>query len=104
MTDLNVNTNINKNYLLSLVATPVFINRFNSSPSYFEMPAGLYLIDAVIFHFDGHIELGVSEYDPSISLEQFDIDKFHIAYFNLHDLDINHEQAITTTLINHQAA
>lgn len=103
MTDFNVNTNINKNYLLSLVATPVFINRFKSH-SYISMSSGLYLIDAVIFHFDGHVELGVSEYDPSIPLEQFDIDKAHIAYFNLHDLDIAHEQAITTSLINHQAA
>lgn len=104
MTDLNFNTNINKDYLLSLVAKPVFINKFNSSPSYFEMPAGLYLIDAIIFHFDGHIEIGVSEYDPSTPLEQFDIDKSHIAYFNLQDLDINYEQAITTSLINNQAA
>lgn len=104
MTDFNGNTTIDKNFLLSLVAKPIFINGFNLPEGYFSRPSGVYFIDAVIFHFDGSVELGVSEYDPSISPENFDIDKAHIGYFNLNDLEINQDSATNTSLINHQAA
>jgi hypothetical protein len=104
MTNSNVYTIADKNYLMSLVGTPVFIKSFNLPEGYFSMPSGLYFIDAVIFHFDGHVELGVSNYDPNITIEQFDIDKAHISYFNLDDLEINKEQLTDITLINHQAA
>lgn len=104
MTDLNINISNNKNFLLSLVAKPIFINGFNLPERYFSIPAGIYLIDAVIFHFDGQIELGISEYDQNILPENFDIDKAHIGYFNLNDLEINYESTSIPSLINHQAA
>lgn len=102
---MNVITKANKQALIDMIGKPVFINHFNQAEWSYSLPAGQYFIDSVIFHFNGSIELGVSEYDPDISTDQFDIDKSHISYFNFDDLQIiDHDQGTHTTLFDPKAA
>lgn len=88
MTALNIITKNDKIALLSLVGTPVHISTFKQPEGYYPLPAGIYFIDSIIFHHPDSVEVGVSEYDPSIPLSEFDIDKSHISYFNLDDVEI----------------
>lgn len=88
MTNSNVTTKTDKAILMEMIGKPIFINHFNQPEGYFPIPAGHYFIDAVIFHYSGNIEIGVSEYKPEIPIEQFNIDESHISYFHLDDLVI----------------
>lgn len=87
MTEQHSNT-LDKSTLLELVGKPIFINSFNEPEGYYTRQSGLYFVDSVIFHFNSHIDLGISEYDPSTPIDQFDIDKSHISYFHLEDLEL----------------
>ena len=88
MTALNPITNPSKQALLDLVGKPIFINRFNEPEGYFPREAGYYFIDSVIFHFNNSIEIGVSEFDPSIPIEKINIDDSHISYYHIDDLEL----------------
>lgn len=88
MTALNAITNLSKQALLDLVGKPIYIHRFNEPEGYFPRKAGYYFIDSVIFHFGDSVEIGVSEYDPSIPIEQFNIDDSHISYYHIDDLEL----------------
>ncbi len=88
MTALNPITNPSKQALLDLVGKPIFINRFNEPVGYFHLESGYYFVDSVIFHFNDSVEIGVSEYDPSIPIEQFSIDDSHISYYHIDDLEL----------------
>ncbi len=88
MTTMNVNTKFDKPTLMGMIGKAIFINGFNEPIEYFPNKSGYYFIDSVIFHHDNHVEIGVSEYEPNMSLKDFDIDKSHIGFYNLEDLDI----------------
>lgn len=88
MTAINTITKTDKATLLSIVGKPVHVSSFRQPEGYYPLPSGRYFIDSVIFHHPDSVEVGISEYDPAIPLEDFDIDKAHISYFNLDDVDI----------------
>jgi hypothetical protein len=89
MTTVNRNTKFEKSTLLALIGKPIFIKSFNEPEDYFPTRAGNYFVDSVIFHYNDHVEIGISEYNPETPIEDFDIDESHIGFYSLEDLDIS---------------
>jgi hypothetical protein len=89
MTTLNTNTKIEKSVLMDMIGKPVLIKSFKQPQEYFPMKSGFYFIDSVIFHYNDHVELGISEYNPETTIKDFDIDKSHIGFYSLEELDIS---------------
>ncbi len=96
MTNMNINTTQKKSILIEMIGKPVFIKSFRQPEGYFPMQSGHYFVDSVIFHFNDHIEVGISEYDPQTPIKDFDIDKSHIGFYGLEDLEIIPESETNT--------
>jgi len=87
MTNLNINTELDKSLLVGIVGKAVYISSFLGDQLY-KRASGHYFIDSIIFHNSENIEIGVCEYDIKKPIESVNVDESHIGYFHLDELEM----------------